>query len=139
MDNAENKLTPQQYRKYNGQSIMAAFKSMGNRATLDDLSACIARSIQQPEDYVRNEVENVLNRGVDEGFLLKRDHLYVLVGSSDYQIDFQVNNEPKVSEPGELAELKERQKLRNDLEISLYRMSTAELRKLHRTYVQRNN
>lgn len=135
------KLTPQQYRKYNGQSIMAAFKSMGNRATVDDLSACIARSIQQPEEYVREEVVRVLNRAVDDGFLLKREQYYILVGKDDYQTDFQVSSEPNVSEPDEapvdLAELKERQKLRNELEISMYKMSTEELRKLHSIYVQR--
>lgn len=143
MDKRENKFTPQQYKKYNGQSIMAAFKSMGDRATVDDISGCIARTIHQPEECIREEVANVLNRGVSDGFLLKREQYYILVNKDTYQTDFKVSNVPNVSKSsetqGELAELKERQRLRNDLEMTLYKMSTEELRKLHNLYVQQDN
>lgn len=145
MDKKYNELTPQQYKKYNGQSIMTAFKSVGNKATLDDLSKFIARSINQPEEYLRNEVMNVLDRGVDDGFLLKCGQHYLLGGKDDYQIDFKHANERStsnsqrrsLSEADELAELKERQELRNQLELSLFQMSTEELRKLHGVYVNK--
>lgn len=116
---------------------MAAFKSMGNRATVDDLSKCIAQSIHRTEDYVRSEVANVLNRGVDDGFLLKRGQFYVLVGKDNYQVDHDERR--AAPQADELAELKERQKLRNELEISLYSMSIDELRRLHSTYVRKDN
>ncbi len=137
----KNELTTQQLRKYNGQTIMHALRFLGNKATIADLSKCIAQSIQQPENSVRNEVTRVLNRGVDDGFLLKRGQNYVLVGKDDYQVDFQDRGEQSDSdcETDELVELRERQKLRNELEIRLYKMSTKELRKLHNSYVQKDN
>lgn len=144
MNKKLKELTPQQYKKYNGQSIMSAFISMGNKATLDDLTQHIARSIQQPEEYVRNEVNNVLDRGLKDGFLLKHEKYYVLAGKDDLQTDFRRRDERNKSKvqltlssgADELAEVKERQVLRNELELSLYRMSTEELRKLHNIYVK---
>lgn len=135
-----NEFTPQQYKKYNGQSIMLAFKSMDNKATLDDLSKYIARSIEKPEENIRNEIINVLNRGIDDGFLLKRGQYYLLAGKDDYQVDFTLRGESKSqlmlpTQAEEIAELKERQKLRNQLELSIYKMSTEELRKIHSIYV----
>lgn len=146
MNKKLKELTPQQYKKYNGQSIMLAFKSLSNEATLDDLSQYIAQSIGKTEELVRGEVINVLNRGIDDGFILKRGEHYVLAGKDDYQMDCKLrdqqseaDNKPKLlTQAEELEELKERQELRNELELSLYKMTTEELRKMHSIYVKKS-
>lgn len=153
----EVKLTPQQYRKYNGQSIMSALSSMGNKGTLDDLSKHIAESINQPEEYVRSEVSNVLERGLNDGFLLKQGQYYVLPGDNNFEVDSTPQNqlqsyqkllececdeldeqsqsnlhqESLEMECDELNELKERQEIRNHLELSLFKMSLPQLREMH--------
>lgn len=70
---------------------MSALSSMGNKGTLDDVTKHIAQSIDKPDEYVRTEVKNVLNRGVDDGFLTKRDKYYVLTARDDFQVDFKLN------------------------------------------------
>lgn len=56
---------------------MLDLTSMDNKATLDDLSKHIARSTEQPEEYVKLDVMKVLDRGLADGFLLQHEQYYV--------------------------------------------------------------
>lgn len=135
MNSKELELTPQQYKKYNGQSIMSALSSMGKKATLEELSKHIAQLTNQAEEYVRTEVLNVLDRGLNDGFLLKHGQFYVLPSEGDFEVDFTPQNrslqKSLQTESGELGELKQRQELRNQLELSLFKMSLPQLRQVN--------
>lgn len=75
---SHEKFTPQQYRKFNGQSIMLALETMGGSATSDDLTEHIATEIDQPKEIVKPEVNQVLRRGIANGFFQRRGTKYSL-------------------------------------------------------------
>lgn len=80
--------TPQQYRKFNGQSIMLALESLGGSATADTLAEHIATMIDQPQDIVKAEVSIVLRRGISNGFFQRRGKEYFLFSESSlYDVD----------------------------------------------------
>lgn len=86
MDTLE--FTPQQYRKFNGQSIMLALQNMGGSATADDLADHIGALIDQPQHIVKQEVRLVLRRGISNGFFQRRGKKYFLFSEgSAYQLD----------------------------------------------------
>lgn len=76
MDSQE--FTPQQYRKFNGQSIMLALDALGRSASADDLAKYIGDLIDQPQDAVKAEVSQVLRRGISNGFFQRRGKKYCL-------------------------------------------------------------
>lgn len=81
--------TPQQYRKFNGQSIMLALEAMGGSASADDLATHIGASIDQPQHIVKSEVTQVLRRGISSGFFQRRGKQYFLFNNESitYQVD----------------------------------------------------
>lgn len=80
--------TPQQYRKFNGQSIMLALQNMGGSATADDLAEHIGALIDLPQHIVKPEVSQVLRRGVSNGFFQRQGKKYFLFNeASSYQVD----------------------------------------------------
>lgn len=83
----QQEFTPQQYKKYNGQSIMLALENMGGSATADDLAEHIGVSIDQPQDIVKAEVRQVLRRGISNGFFHRRGKKYFLFNGETYETD----------------------------------------------------
>lgn len=84
----QKEFTPQQYKKFNGQSIMLALDAMGGSATAEDLATHIGVMIEQPQDIVKAEVQQVLRRGISNGFFQRRGKTYCLFnGDSGYQVD----------------------------------------------------
>lgn len=84
----EQEFTPQQYRNFNGQSIMLALETMGGSATADDLAQHIGVLIEQPQQLVKPEVMQVLRRGISNGFFQRKGRHYFLVHQDiAYQVD----------------------------------------------------
>lgn len=83
----QQEFTPQQYKKYNGQSIMLALENMGGSATADDLAEHIGVSINQPQHIVKAEVMQVLRRGISNGFFQRRGKSYFLFNGETYEED----------------------------------------------------
>lgn len=98
MDTQE--FTPQQYRKFNGQSIMLALQNMGGSATADDLADHIGTMIDQPQHIVKQEVRLVLRRGISNGFFQRRGKNYFLFSEgSAYQLDGSRKRKAKFTVP----------------------------------------
>lgn len=92
MQSNSNDYTPQQYRKYNGQSVLKALRSIGKDATADELANYISQDINEEEDTILPEIKNVLRRGITSGFLQRHGIHYSLVGEED---NIQVDGAPK--------------------------------------------
>lgn len=84
--------TPQQHKKFNGQSVMLALETMGGSASVDDLTRHIGILIDQTEDLVKPEVKKVLRRGITNGFLQRRGKNYFLYNQNNA---FEVDSKPK--------------------------------------------
>lgn len=74
------KYTLQQYKKFNGQTVMKALQTMNYHATTNKLAKYIAASIQQPEEDIKDTVKRVLQSAVANGFLVTRGSSYQLPG-----------------------------------------------------------
>lgn len=70
--------TVQQYKKFNGQTIMKALQLMNYSATTKKLAKHIAASIDQREEAVIDTVKMVLSNAVANGFLVHRGSSYRL-------------------------------------------------------------
>lgn len=104
--------TRQQYRKFNGQSIMLALSTMGGLATADELAEHIGSSIDQPSHIVKPEVSQVLRRGISNGFFQRRGKKYCLYNEgSTYQVD---SRKRKLNLIMETDGGKKRSRVRND-------------------------
>lgn len=80
MDNPN--YTWQQYKKFNGQTVMKALQSMNYHATTDKLTKYIASCIDQREEDIKDTVKRVLSNAVANGFLVTRGKSYVLMGAA---------------------------------------------------------
>lgn len=72
--------TPQQYKKYNGQSVFKALSAIGSEASADELAHFISLDIGENEEIILPEVKQVLRRGVSNGFLVRKGQYYSFVG-----------------------------------------------------------
>lgn len=72
------KYTPQQYTKFNGQTVMKALQSMDYQATSNKLSKYIATNTNQRLEDVHDTVKRVLRSAVANGFLITRGKSYRL-------------------------------------------------------------
>ncbi len=95
--------TPQQYRKFNGQSIMMALDAMGGSATADHLAEHIGNMIDQPQHLVKPEVSQVLRRGISNGFFQRRGKEYFLFNKDrTYEVDGKKRKRKIINLPFEL-------------------------------------
>lgn len=79
MASNSNYFTPQQYRKYNGQSVFRALSAMGNEASADELADFISEDIGARQEVILPEVKSVLQRGISNGFLKRNRKLYSFI------------------------------------------------------------
>ncbi len=92
MASNSDEYTPQQYRKYNGQSVFKALSAIGNEASADELANFISQDIGKSEDAILPEVKQVLRRGISNGFLVRSGQFYSFI--SDDQV-MQVDSASK--------------------------------------------
>lgn len=82
MASKSDKYTPQQYKKYNGQSVFKALSAIGSEASADELANFISQDIGQREETLLPEVQQVLRRGIANGFLVKNGDYYSFIGNN---------------------------------------------------------
>lgn len=80
MASNSDQYTPQQYRKYNGQSVFKALTAIGNEASADEVANFISQDIGEREEIILPEVKQVLRRGITNGFLVRNGKFYSFVG-----------------------------------------------------------
>lgn len=73
-----HKYTAQQYKKFNGQTVMKALQSMNYKGTTNKLAKFIAASNNKREEDIRDTVKRVLSDAVANGFLVTRGSSYQL-------------------------------------------------------------
>lgn len=83
--------TPQQYRKYNGQSVFKALSAIGTEASADELANFISEDIGANKRVILPEIRNVLRRGITNGFLQRNGEYYSFI-TDDYEM--QVDSVP---------------------------------------------
>lgn len=112
--------TPQQHKKFNGQSVMLALESMGGSATVDDLTKHIGVLIEQSDDLVKPEVKKVLRRGITNGFLQRRGKNYFLFNQSNaYEVDSKPKRKRKADSSPSLTLTKDNNKIIRSLPLNL--------------------
>ncbi|KAG4079097.1 hypothetical protein HA402_001068 [Bradysia odoriphaga] len=72
------KYTVQQYKKFNGQTVMKALQSMNYNATTNKLAKHIAACNNKREEDIKSTVKRVLSDAVANGFLITRGQSYRL-------------------------------------------------------------
>lgn len=88
MASNSNEYTPQQYRKYNGQTVFKALSAMGNVATAEELADFISQDIGLREDTILSEIKLVLRRGITNGFLERKGNIYSAIrGDVNMEMD----------------------------------------------------
>lgn len=80
--NSTNQFTPQQYIRYNGQSVSKSLNAIGNEASADELANFISQDIGQKAEEILHEVKKVLRRGVANGFLERNGEYYSFIGNA---------------------------------------------------------
>lgn len=75
------KYTLQQYKKFNGQTVMKALQSMDYRATSNKLAKYFAANSDHSEEDIRDTLRHVLKNAVANGFLITRGKSYQLPGA----------------------------------------------------------
>lgn len=77
------------------QFVMSALAKMGGEASLKNLSKMIAILIDQPEELIKSVVKLILRRGINKGFLAKRQNTYVLFSRDNiYEMDSEHRRNP---------------------------------------------
>lgn len=75
------KYTLQQYKKFNGQTVMKALQSMDFHATSNKLAKYFAANTDHSEEDIRDTLRRVLSNAVANGFLITRGKSYQLPGA----------------------------------------------------------
>lgn len=80
MSSKSDDYTPQQYKKYNGQSVFKALSAIGTEASADELANFISQDIGESETIILPEIKQVLRRGILNGFLVRNGIYYSFIG-----------------------------------------------------------
>lgn len=114
---AKSDYTMQQYRKFNGQTVMKALQLMDYRATTNKLAKHFAASINESEEDIKDAVKRVLSNAVANGFLVTRGKSYQLPGALyAYQADGRKASNSRRSVTKKMVKLKTARKTQSKMD-----------------------